>query len=196
MTLATSGTISIGGTTANRSINLELGESATATSSLGDADFRGLAEVASGAISMSDFHGKSDVIILQSLSIQNSTYNAFEGARPSIATSAFWGILTPPTAIGWVSSANSYPIATFTYEYFPNNGYRLFMITLGPNAAQPNSGFTAINITDSGGTTRSYQRAAAAYSTYNGFYHWRWANTLAPANPMGAAGSVSSITFT
>ena len=31
MALATSGTISIGGTTANRSINLELGRSATAT---------------------------------------------------------------------------------------------------------------------------------------------------------------------
>ena len=37
MALATSGTMSIGGSTANRSINLELGRSATATSSMGNS---------------------------------------------------------------------------------------------------------------------------------------------------------------
>jgi len=59
MALENSGTMSIGGSTAGRSINLELGKSATATSGLGDADFRTLADVASGAISMSDFYGAS-----------------------------------------------------------------------------------------------------------------------------------------
>lgn len=59
MALASSGTISIGGSTANRSINLELGRSATATSSLGESTLRGLAGVSSGAISMSNFYGKS-----------------------------------------------------------------------------------------------------------------------------------------
>ena len=62
MALATSGTMSIGGSTATRSINLELGRGATATSSLGEADFRGLAGVASGAISMSGFHGASSSV--------------------------------------------------------------------------------------------------------------------------------------
>lgn len=59
MTLATSGTMSIGGTTTDRSINLELGRSATATSSLNETDLRTLAGVSSGAISMSNFYGKS-----------------------------------------------------------------------------------------------------------------------------------------
>ena len=63
MTLASSGTMSIGGTTTDRSINLELGRSATATSSMGETDLRTLAGVASGAISMSDFYGKSAVTV-------------------------------------------------------------------------------------------------------------------------------------
>jgi hypothetical protein len=59
MALASSGTMSIGGTTANRSINLELGEAQNAQNGLGDTDFRNLAGVASGQISMSDFYGAS-----------------------------------------------------------------------------------------------------------------------------------------
>lgn len=60
MTLATSGTMSIGGTTANRSINLELGRSATATSSMGESALRTLAGSSPNTtISMSEFYGKS-----------------------------------------------------------------------------------------------------------------------------------------
>lgn len=59
MALATSGSMSIGGTAANRSINLELGLAQNANSSLGQTNFRTLAGVASGAISMDDFYGKS-----------------------------------------------------------------------------------------------------------------------------------------
>lgn len=61
MPLVTSGEISIGGSTANRSINLELGRSATATSSLNESALRDLAGVASGAISLSSFYGKSSL---------------------------------------------------------------------------------------------------------------------------------------
>lgn len=59
MALQPSGTMSIGGPTSGRSINLELGRSATASSSLGESALRTLAEVPSGAISMSDFYGAS-----------------------------------------------------------------------------------------------------------------------------------------
>jgi hypothetical protein len=61
MPLVTSGEISIGGSTANRSINLELGRAAGATSSLGETSLRNLAGVASGPISLSDFYGKSNL---------------------------------------------------------------------------------------------------------------------------------------
>ena len=59
MTLNSSGTISIGGSTTGQSINLELGRSATATSSLNESTLRTLAGVASGAISLSNFYGKT-----------------------------------------------------------------------------------------------------------------------------------------
>ena len=59
MALAGSGTMSIGGSTATRSINLELSRSATATSSMGETALRTLAGVSSGAISMSNFYGAS-----------------------------------------------------------------------------------------------------------------------------------------
>jgi hypothetical protein len=60
MTLAASGAISLGGSTATRSINLELSQSATAQVSLNDTNVRTLAGVASGAITMpTNFYGKS-----------------------------------------------------------------------------------------------------------------------------------------
>ena len=71
MTLASSGEMSIGGTTANRSINVELGLAATANSSLNQTNFRALAGVTGDAtqISMTNFYGKSAITIsLASLS--------------------------------------------------------------------------------------------------------------------------------
>ena len=59
MALESSGTMSIGGSTSGRSINLELGRSAGATSSLNETDLRDLAGVASGEISIDDFYGAS-----------------------------------------------------------------------------------------------------------------------------------------
>lgn len=63
MTLNASGPISMGGSTAGQSINLELGQSATATITMNDANVRALAGVPSGAISFpSNFYGKSNVV--------------------------------------------------------------------------------------------------------------------------------------
>jgi hypothetical protein len=59
MTLNASGPISLGGSTVGQSINLELGNSATALASINSAPFRTLAGVASGAIALSNFYGKS-----------------------------------------------------------------------------------------------------------------------------------------
>jgi hypothetical protein len=61
MALNPSGIMSIGGTTVGASINLELALSADANSSIGQANFRELAKVPTGAISLSDFYGKSNV---------------------------------------------------------------------------------------------------------------------------------------
>jgi len=60
-TLASSGEMSIGGSTATRSINLALGRSASATSNLNEADFRNIAgsSGSGNVISLSQFHGKT-----------------------------------------------------------------------------------------------------------------------------------------
>jgi hypothetical protein len=61
MTLNATGPISLGGATAGQSINLELGQSATATTSLNASNVRTLAGVPSGAITMpTNFYGKSN----------------------------------------------------------------------------------------------------------------------------------------
>lgn len=63
--MVSSGLIAIGGSGTsgglNQSINVELGLSATANSNLGQANFRTLAGVATGVISMSNFYGKSNL---------------------------------------------------------------------------------------------------------------------------------------
>lgn len=64
MTLNSSGPISLGGSTSGQSINLELGQSATAQVSLNDTNVRTLAGVASGAIVVpTNFYGKSSVVL-------------------------------------------------------------------------------------------------------------------------------------
>jgi hypothetical protein len=75
MTLNSSGPISLGGSTTGQSINLELGQSATAQVSMNDTNVRSLAGVASGAIVMpTNFYGKSAVtIVLSNQSIADFT---------------------------------------------------------------------------------------------------------------------------
>jgi GLEYA domain len=62
MPLAGSGTMSLGGSTTTRSVNLELGRTATAQISFNEAAVRSLAGISSGAISMSSFYGKASTI--------------------------------------------------------------------------------------------------------------------------------------
>jgi hypothetical protein len=59
MTLASSGTISLAGTTADRSIQVELGGDGSTQISMNDTAVRALSGEATGPISMNDFHGKS-----------------------------------------------------------------------------------------------------------------------------------------
>lgn len=79
MTMVSSGEISIGGSATsgglNRSINIELGRSATATSSLNETSLRNLAGVASGTISLSNFYGKSNFTVSNPITGLSGTYD-------------------------------------------------------------------------------------------------------------------------
>ena len=64
MTLAASGAISLGGSTTNRSVNLELSQGASAQISMNDTNVRTLAGVPSGAIILpTNFYGKGGATV-------------------------------------------------------------------------------------------------------------------------------------
>jgi hypothetical protein len=84
MALNNTGEISLGGSNAPTSVNLELSKVATAIVSLNDTDVRNLAGIVSGQISMSDLRGKSNFIMpdrgIMAFGFKNvnsSTYEAF-----------------------------------------------------------------------------------------------------------------------
>lgn len=124
MTLASSGTMSIGGSTATRSINLELGLSATATSNMNSAALRGLADVASGAISLSNFYGKSDttgITVTQGIGGFGS-YRGYSKQGQGNLTSFGFGSRSPTTWAGgevldiyWKNNSEFYICLYSTY---------------------------------------------------------------------------------
>ena len=185
MTLATSGTISIGGTTATRSINLELGRSATATSSLGESTLRNLANDTSGAISMSTFYGKS------SAETQTVTVGTFYDAAAYVPSTSWgygqingYGSVSDGT-LGVVGNANILGIRH-------NNLVPNVILTVSGTVA--NSGFTTMTVA---GT--AYSRSAASFyqNTVPGtnfITSWTWATTT---NPFGTTvGATKAVAFT
>jgi hypothetical protein len=78
MTLAANGQMNVGGNTANRSINLELGRAYNAQSSLGESALRALAGVPSGAIRLgADFYGKANFNVAYSGGFGNNYFVEF-----------------------------------------------------------------------------------------------------------------------
>ena len=133
MTLNASGVMSIGGTSVGSSINLELDLAATANSAIGQTNFRELAEVPTGQISLSDFYGKSNVSSPAS-SIQ------------------FWGVNAPmPNSNG--ASRNSYTAGTVDVTRqgevisFGDNGVTTCILTEECGLNIPTWVFTSTSLT-------------------------------------------------
>lgn len=178
MTLQSSGPISLS------QVNVELGLASTATVSLGSTSVRGLAGVASGAISLSNLYGKSNILDTQSVYVDQGiqtdgktwwdTYTGFYGA--------FWfGSITDGTSnvYGGTSISGIYHVASSDGA---NDG-----IWLTFDAPVANSGWNSININ---GTV--LHRVNAQYLN-NGF---RWPNpTAAIANPFTAVNTWTTVTF-
>ena len=121
MTLPASGPISF------NNINVELGVSGTTQASLGQASYRTLAGVASGAISMSNFYGKSNQFAFTISSNQTNANLA------TLATAAGWNgssKLVATIGSGVYISSNASPTPALTVNgSFPggvsliNNGF-------------------------------------------------------------------------
>ena len=183
MTLASSGTISIGGSTANRSINLELGRSATATSSLGETSLRTLAGVSSGAISLSNFHGKSNYLDQQTVTVGNY-YDSFFG-------STHWGDYgnagsTSDGSCNFKSNATISALDWSTSSVFVQQSPVIEFILEGTHS---NGGFTTMNV----GST-SFARTNASFVALGGLTAWRWVSTT---NLFGTTvGATKTVTWT
>jgi len=107
MALASSGIMSIGGTTTNRSINLELGLAQNANSGLGQTNFRSLAGVLSGPISMDDFYGKSASTCTRYDSSSVNTKSAGEACKMEVTKQYYHDGADPNPTTGDFVYSNS-----------------------------------------------------------------------------------------
>ena len=154
MPLVTSGEISIGGSVANRSINLELGRAAGATSNLNETALRTLAGIptSGSTISLASFFGKSNITVSLASITSNEPFDAtpYSGGEPSSAQINFlsdgtWnatleasagksGNWATPTTAG---AGSSYYIR-FTRTFFSGGG---------GNSATASTGWLQLNAT-------------------------------------------------
>ena len=163
MALESSGTMSIGGSTVGRSINLELDRSATATSSLGESALRTLAGVSSGAISISDFYGASGTLDTRTVTNGStsgtvSTYGYRSGVIGSISDGT----------CNFKSGATI--VNLYTSHVYSTN--RLWFQLAGNHT---NAGFTTMTVYV-GSTGYDYARTSATY-TYSSSTNrtsWQW----------------------
>jgi len=127
MTLASSGEMSIGGSVTNRSINVELGRSATATSNLNETDLRTLAGKASGAIALSDFYGKSNTDVTPN-AVNWADINVFGVSTGTNANQTISGInQTITLSVEWTVVAGT--LSSFSYR--KNSGAYTTMVSGG-----------------------------------------------------------------
>lgn len=158
MALPASGSIAIS------QISVELGRASTATTSLGETASRNLAGVASGAISMSNFYGKSNTFSftisshqdranLRSLAVA-AGWNQSSNVQATLA-SGVW-IYSATTATPALTIDGSFPAGVT----FINNGY---VVGMGGNGGKGGDGVAAV-----GGSGGGTALALGAYVTiYN-----------------------------
>lgn len=178
MALASSGSISIGGSTSGRSINLELGRSATASSNLNESALRSLAQRSSGSISLSHFHGKSNALDTQTVTVGYFAGNTY------FATMYGYNNLF---SFGSISDGTLNPLQnkTITNTYW--NDFNNVVLTV--DGYYYNSGFTTMNVA---GT--SFNRTSATYTGTSSGSQWVWANIT--TNPFGTTvGATKTVVF-
>jgi len=119
MTLPASGAISL------NDVNVELGYAGTTLISLNDTEVRALAEVPTGAISMSDLHGKSAINVhIDGGSWIHSVYIPDDWVQASLY------IRTDGTIDGYKEYSGGPPTWTYEWQYWidprpPDSGYEI-----------------------------------------------------------------------
>lgn len=169
MTLNASGPISLGGAIVGQSVNLELGNAATATASINSTPFRTLAGVPSGTIALSNFYGKSNA----------SYYITYLGTLSGSAGD-------PQLRYGFaVSPSTGRVVVTTTTSSSSPKGYAV----LNETGALQGGWQTNWYISNVGGTRMPNQ----SYSTSDRIYYSTYINTginyFTTANPSSFAWS-------
>lgn len=122
MALNSSGPISLGGSTVGQSINLELGQAATALASMNATNFRTLAGVPSGQISIGNFYGKSNTQYYYSYQNTGFQYDMVTGQIMPMSDGNLlaWGTNNPN---GGYHALNKILSSNFTLSYcYQSNG--------------------------------------------------------------------------
>jgi hypothetical protein len=143
--------MSIGGSTSTRSINLELGRAAGATSSLGETALRTLAGVSSGAISISNFYGKSSVTISLASITSNQPFesSALAPGEPSVVNLDFnsngtWQAILEQ--LGYINGNWATPTTTGIGSSYWIRFTRTFFSGGFGNSATASTGWLQLNI--------------------------------------------------
>ena len=119
MPINNSGPVSLGGAVAGQSIALELGLSPTATIALNDAIVRGLAGIASGQISLSNFYGKSsfEKALFYGVEQPFRMSHAFVHSDRIVIIGQTYTINTALTSnIGFVPNVNTFVLHVLVYN--------------------------------------------------------------------------------
>jgi hypothetical protein len=152
MTLQSSGAISIG------NINVELGVASTTPRQIGDGQCRGLAGVASGAISMSNFYGKS------ALTFSPAAGGTYSDSETDVTASV---TLTSSIAVTWTWTRTSGTLGSSS----PVSGSSATSITFSLAAATTGATRSvtfAVTATDAGSNTYSFTVQLTTFSSGGG----------------------------
>lgn len=199
MALASSGSISIGGTTSGRSINLELSRSATASSNLNETALRSLAQRTSGSISLSHFHGKSSVLETQTVTV--GYFAGVTGYVPAFYGTGFSGIPIFYDETRNVGSCSDGTLNVRSNKYILNlcwqTGGALLLQLKNGGSTITNAGFTSVSV---GGQTFSRSNATFIHNAAGGSQgsnnHTQWQWTGVSTNPFGTTiGATKSVVF-
>jgi len=173
MALCASGAMSLGGATTGRSVNLELGCSATASINMNRADVRSLAEKASGCIRMSDFYGKSSGPVTPTTL---GTYYADHGGYYTGTQSGYYLFASIVTASGckWkttqsLSSGTTSTTNGYSNTYAQKNATHPLFNYVG---SLTTAGFSDWYIGATCELQQQYTNKSCGSQGYSGCLHW------------------------
>ena len=184
MTLNATGPLSMGGATTGQSINLELGVSATAQGALNDTSFRTLAGVPSGAISISNFYGKSNTPTYFVSTISTASSIGLIYLNSTIAASGNMYV------IGYTGSATGISANTYLTKV-NSSGAEVWTVSVGSTTAN-SFGQNTVNEDSSGNVY--FAQLIIGSSANQGIVYWKfnssgtnifktyWAATSNPIN--------------